>query len=118
MDNVKVSATFVLPGRTLVAEKSISKKDTITYHEEIVSFFCDKKCHTINLQLRDGKPAIQKMNITLESYNYMISDEGRLEPMSKGMWKQLSKAKRVKLHLIEIAKAINGKLLEFNIFED
>lgn len=118
MDNVKVSATFVLPGRTLVAEKSISKKDTITYHEEIVSFFCDKKRHTINLQLRNGKPAIQKMNITLESYNYMTSDEGRLESISKGMWKQLSKAKKVKLHLAEIAKNIDGKLLEFSIFED
>lgn len=118
MDNVKVSATFVLPGRTLIAEKSISKKDIITYHEEVVSFFCDKKRHTINLQLRDGKPALQKMNITLESYNYMISDEGRLESISKGMWKQTSKAKKIKLHLIEIGKSINGKLLEFNIFED
>ena len=118
MDNVKVSATFVLPGRTLIAEKSISEKDTITYHEEIVYFFYNKKRNTIILKLRDGKPSIQKMNITLESYNYMTSDEGRIEPMSKGMWKQLSKAKRVKLHLIEIGKSINGKLLEFNIFED
>ncbi len=117
MDNVKVSATFVLQGSTLVAENSISKTEN-TYHQEIVSFYANGKRNVVTLNLRNGKPALQKMNITHEAYNYMISNDGKPTEISKGMWGQMSKAKKVKTNLLEIAQTLNGKLLEFTIFED
>ncbi len=117
MDNVKVSATFSLPGSLLVAENSISKTEE-NYHNETVSFYADNKRHTLTIRLRNGKPALQKMNLTLEAYNYMISNDGKPTEISKGMWGQMSKAKKVKTNLLEIAQSLNAKLVEFTIFDD
>lgn len=131
MLEIKVSATFLLPGSTLVAEKPISKKGKSkeqleqlkqeyyrTHKHETVAFYCNRQRHIIEIWTRVGKPATQKLNLCKEAYDYMISSEGWTEVASKHDWSRTSKKMRVKLHLMHIAESLGGSLLDFAILED
>ena len=131
MLEIKVSATFLLPGSTLVAEKPISKKGKNkeqleqlkqeyynTHKQETVAFYCNRQRHIIEIWVRKGKPATQKLNLCKEAYDYMISSEGYVGIASKHDWSRTSKKMRVKLHLMHIAESLGGSLLDFAILED
>lgn len=131
MLEIKVSATFLLPGSTLVAEKPISKKGKSkeqleqlkqeyyrTHKQETVAFYCNRQRHIIEIWTRVGKPATQKINLCKEAYNYMTSNEGYADVSNKHDWSRTSKKMRVKLHLMQIAESIGGSLLDFVILED
>lgn len=131
MLEIKVSATFLLPGSTLVAEKPISKtgksKEQLeqlkqeyyrTHKQETVAFYCNRQRHIIEIWTRVGKPATQKINLCKEAYDYMISSEGYVGIVPKHDWSRTSKKMRVKLHLMQIAESLGGSLLDFAILED
>lgn len=131
MLEIKISATFLLPGSTLVAEKPISKKGKSkeqleqlkqeyyrTHKQETVAFYCNRQRHIIEIWTRKGKPATQKINLCKEAYDYMISSEGYTGIVSKHDWARTSKKMRVKLHLMQIAESLGGSLLDFAILED
>ena len=131
MLEIKVSATFLLPGSTLVAEKPISKKGKTkeqleqpkqeyynTHKQETVAFYCNRQRHIIEIWVRKGKPATQKLNLCKEAYDYMISSESYAGIATKNDWNHYSKTKKLKLHLMEIAQSINAKLLDFAVLDD
>ena len=131
MSEIKVSATFLLPGSTLVAEKPISKKGKNkeelelmkqeyerTHHQETVVFTIKRQRHVLQLWIRNSKPATQKMNLSKEAYDYMTSNESYAGIATKNDWAHTSKVKRVKLHLMDIAQSLNAKLLDFVILKD
>lgn len=128
MTEIKVSATFLLQGRTLVAEKPISRKGKTkeefqalqqeyarTHKQECINL---GKQGIINIWVRDGKPVTQKMNLSKEAYSYMISSESYAGIATKNDWNHYSKTKKLKLHLMDIAQSINAKLLDFAVLED
>ena len=131
MLEIKVSATFLLPGSTLVAEKPISKKGKSkeqleqlkqeyyrTHKQETVAFYCNRQRHIIEIWVRKGKPVTQKINLCKEAYDYMTSSEGWAGVSSKHDWARTSKRMRVKSHLMQIAESLGGTLLDFAILED
>ena len=131
MIEIKVSATFLLPGSTLVASKPIDKKGKTkeqleqlkqeyyrTHKYETVAFYCNRQRHIIEIWTRIGKPATQKINLSKEAYTYMTSNEGYANVASKHEWVRTSKKMRVKLHLMQIAESLGGTLLDFAILED
>lgn len=131
MLDIKISATILLPGSTLVAEKPISKtgktKEQLeqlkqeyynTHKKETVAFYCNRQRHIIEIWTRVGKPATQKINLCKEAYNHMISNEGYTDVASKHDWARTSKKMRIRLHLMQIAESLGGTLLDFAILED
>ena len=131
MLDVKISATILLPGSILVAEKPISKtgktKEQLeqlkqeyysTHKKETIAFYCNRQRHIIEIWTRVGKPATQKIHLCKEAYTYMTSNEGCADVASKHDWARTSKKMRVKLHLMQIAESLRGTLLDFAILED
>lgn len=132
LQDIKLSATFILPGRILVAEKPISKKGKTqeelqqmkekfyaTHKMETITFRCGGKQETIHIFTRKGKPATQKMNMNKSAYDYMISSES-YAAANKSLyeWNRMGKTAKITAHLEAIADSLNVKLLYFNILED
>lgn len=130
--DVKINASFLLQGRGLPAEphllKNVKKKkkkekeeekekqkDEILYRQENVNLKGGKQ---IVISLREAKPARQNLHLNTEAYNYMTSNDNPVPKMKVFQWKQLSKNKKVKLHLQVIAESLGGKLESFTILED
>lgn len=132
MIEIKVSATFLLPGSKLVTSKPIDKtgksKEELdvlnqqfqkTHHQETISFYYNHKRHFITIWVRNGVPVVQKLHMSKEAYDWMTSAESViLEEHTAREWKHFSKMKRLKLHLKRTAESFQGKLLDFEIFED
>jgi len=129
MSETKIVASFALPGRVLRTEKSISKKDMTAEEKEVFNnthtfeSFTTKNgkgkvpsLHTI--ALRKAKDCSQNLHLTKEAYSYFVSNDGIVPGMSHRDWAQLSKNKKVKAHLLEIAKNLGGKLDSFTILDD
>lgn len=125
MDNVKVCASFILPGSKIPAEYSYSKngkkkkkeaeeEKTLLYKQENIKI--NKQNVVINLRV--PKPARQNLHLTLEAYKYMIAPENPAGGLNTYEWKRLTKNKRVQYHLLDIAKNFQGTLESFNIMED
>lgn len=125
MSDIKVNASFVLPGRTLPAEPPCSKKGKekkekkeesaeILYRQEKIR----TKNQAIVINLRKGIPAKQVVHLSLDAYNYMTSQDNPPYGVKSFDWKRLSKTKRLKLHLQEIGKNFGGELEDFVVLED
>lgn len=127
MDNIKISASFILPGSVLPAEQPCSKngkkkkskdkmiqKEPISYHTETIKV----KQGTIVINVRDAKPVTQTMHLTQSAYDYMSSHEYPIYGINAKEWKNMSKTQRVKAHLLLIAYDLNGYLKDFTILED
>lgn len=125
MSDVKINASFVLPGGTLRAElpllkkgkkgKKEEKEEEGLYRQETIRLVKEKP---IVISLREPKPAQQVLHLSYEAYNFMISDDGRLPGITQFEWKRLSNNKKVKIHLMNIAESLGGKLESFAILED
>lgn len=132
LQDIKVSATFILPGRILVAEKSISKKGKTkeelqqmkekffaTHNMETISFRIKGKQETIHIFTRKGQPATQHININKDAYDFMISPESfAAAEKTQRDWAHMGKMKKVHAHLLMIAQSLNAKLLHFDVLED
>lgn len=122
MTNIKVSASITLPGSVRPAEKPISKtgkkkeeKENINelYNIEVIHL---DKGKPIVIRVRKPKPAKQSIHICQEGYDDMVARP--LKGFSEHAWKRLSANKRVKLHLIELAQSLGGKLDSFEVMKD
>jgi len=119
MDNVKVCASFILPGSKIPAEYSYSKNGkkkvnkNIEYVQQTVRLKSGKN-QVINLI--KPIPAKQSIKITKEAYDFWI--ETPVSGMNTKFWNNMSKTFRVKHHLMEIAKSIGGELDDFEIMKD
>lgn len=143
MDNSKVLVNIQLKGRTMYRPedcmKTIDKEivikkgksagktairqfqveDWSKMNTESVNIrdFSTNKTEKIVFHTRQCKPARQVINISEESYNYMISSECP-DRVQQSFWKNLSKKKRLEYHLNLTAEALGGKLLSYTVFED
>lgn len=131
MIDVKINASFVLPGGTLPAEPSLLKKgekkkkrkekeekqndEQLQFRQEVIRL---EKGNQIVISLREAKVARQSLHLSIEAYEYMTSDDNPAPKIKLFEWKRLSKNKRVKAHLQDIAAGLGGKLESFTILED
>lgn len=97
MIDIKVNLTITLPGRVKISEVEVSKK------------LKDKVFKT--------KDAKQVIKLSREAYNFMTSNYCPENFKSKN-WSQMGKKARLETHLKEIAEALGGKMLSYQIFEN
>lgn len=124
MNEIKLSLTILLPGRTILSKeaclKTMQKGNEIVVVEDYDK--CDKSYvnvgkRTYTIHTRKCKPATQKINLGRDAYEYFISNECPYWCKPK-VWSNLSKKQRLLAHLEGIAESLNGKLESYHIFED
>ena len=119
MDNVKICASFILPGSVRPAEYSYSKNGkkkvnkNIEYVQQTVRLK-NGKSQVINLI--KPLPAKQSIKITNEAYEAWLVTP--VQGMTSKYWSNMSKSFRIKHHLQDIAESIGGELSDFEIMKD
>lgn len=74
-----------------------------------------KKVETYKVFVRKNKPAKEVVNITIEGYNYMVSNETPYGYMGK--WDRLTENQKLWWHGQRIAEQLGGILEGFQVFE-
>ena len=127
MSEVKLSLSIKLPGRVMLSQESAKALEQqglagFTKHSLVVEMHkrmgkkvkVDKE--TIHFKTRNTIPAVQHINISRESYYYMIKEcPSFIKPKD---WARMSKVKKLEAHLQEIAESRGGTVLHYHIFED
>ncbi len=140
----KVSLTISLPGSVMMSkdeclkttQKIIKNKNLKTgkIYDKVIDIEVDdfdkndkhtllvknrktKNSEVITFYTRKCIPAKQSLNITKESYNYMVSNECP-EWHKKGEWNKMNKTQRLESHLNRIAESLGGKMLSYQVFDD
>ena len=128
MSEVKLSLSIKLPGRVMYSQESAKTLEQqglagFTKHSLAVEEHkrmgkkvkVDKEI--IHFKIRNTTPAIQNINISKEAYIYMTGKEcpSFMKPKD---WSRMSKVKKLKAHLNEIAESRGGTVLHYHIFED
>lgn len=131
MTDVKVRASFTLPGSVLPAEytqlkkekrkekkrkkeKKEKEKNPVSYHNE--NFKIGRE--TFVIKIRDAKSATQTIQINKDGYESMIDPTVAPYGVKLKMWGQFTKSKRLRYHLNLIANDLGGTLASFVILED
>lgn len=143
MDNIKLSLSIVLPGRTLWSREeslkplmkvqfnkngkpikdkagNVVRKEELcedySKHESIsVTLQNGRQEETIKVLVRKCKPAKQVINLTQEAYDEMVSNT---KPYGfKGNWQQLSRNQKLKWHCDQIAASLGGTVENFQVME-
>lgn len=137
MNDIKVSLTITLPGRVMFSKQECLKQLRESYvdkkgHKRFKTKTVDDldKCdisHTkvsdgfsseiLNIRTRKCKPATQSINLSTETYEYMISDACPHE-IKISTWRTMKPKARLEAHLNGIAEYLGGTLLEYQVFED
>lgn len=118
MDNVKVCASFILPGRVRPVEYPYSKngknvESNVEYYQQTIKL-SNGKTQIINLI--KPTPAKQSLKIGNAAFNEMVNTP--VSGVNVKHWNSLNKALRIKAHLMEIAQTLNGELESFEIMKD
>ena len=113
---IKVSATFFIPGRKMYSENQCEENQSL-YNNESISIYDGKKKKNItyHYKTKTQEPALQKINLTPESYDYLTTTKPSF--VNPKEWKNMSKKKRLALQLNIIAENFNGVLNDFEIFD-
>lgn len=113
---VKVSATFFIPGRKTYSEKQCEENPKLLQDEHITIYDGKKKKNiTYHYKIKTQEPALQRINLSQESYTYLTTTKPSFIPNKE--WNNLSKKKRLEKQLVVISENFNGVLKEFEIFE-
>jgi hypothetical protein len=113
MDNVKVCATFLLPGSKRVVEQPCSENGETEYIQQTIRL---KHGAPIVVKLLKPKPAKQSLKVTNEAYqDWLVTP---VQGMTTRFWNTTTKSFRVKHHLQEIAATLGGELEDFEIMKD
>ena len=118
MQEVKISLTIALPGRVIRSlENATLEKHSMTLVERVGKNKINK--HTITYSTPKAEDVIQVLNMNKEAYKYMTSNETPSFMLNNSRdWKNMSKKKKLEMHLNETAKSLGGKLLFYHVFDD
>ena len=117
MDNIKISASFKLKGSVRISNKNQNDK-LLNYDVNTMNFYNKKKNKTKTVKLNTScyKPCTQTINMSMETYQYMMSTP--IDNISANHWKRMSENQRITEHLKEIQHDLNATSFEFIVFED
>lgn len=108
MDNVKITATFTLPGR--VKNPTLEKVHTLDVQDKKGKF------ETLKFTTSEYTEVNQTINMSQEAYEGMMTSPCNGIPPKK--WKTIPKALRVMEHLKAIKHDLHASHFTFVIYDD
>lgn len=122
MNDIKISVTFIIPGRQMYSEQaanSLQEDSNSGYEENIQEYITkNKKKVSIKYLTRKSIPARQSIKMTEEAYYYMTGKDSCPEWERKSNWLRMSKRQRLKSHFDKIKEDLHAYEYSYEIFED
>lgn len=114
MSDIKISASFLVPGAKRYGE-AVCEKDRSKYEHVEVKASDGKTTDRLHLLLRKRIPAKQVINISREAYEYMVGSECP-SFSTPTLWKGLGRKAKIQAHLEAMAKSLGGKLDDYTVY--
>ena len=115
-NEIKVSLSVTLQGSVMLSQeqaKALEKEkegtgyDTFNMGVEGKKSGGKKDVQTITVKTRKNKPASQSLNLSMDAYNYMVSNEAPYFVKPRD-WERLTKKQRLEAHLKRIVEELGG----------
>ena len=124
-NEIKVSLSVTLQGsvmpsqeqaKALEKEKEGTGYDTFNMRVEGKKSDGKKDVQTITVKTRKNKPASQSLNLSMDAYNYMVSNEAPYFVKARD-WERLTKKQRLEAHLKRIVKELGGVSFTYAVLD-
>ena len=126
MNEIKVSLSITLQGgvmysqeqaKALEKEKAGTGYDTFNMRVEGKKSDGEKDVQTITVKTRKSKPASQSLNLSMDAYNYMVSNEAPYFVKPRD-WERLTKKQRLEAHLKRIVEGLGGVSFTYAVLDN
>lgn len=126
MNEIKVSLSIVLQGSTMYSQeqaKALEEEkvgtgyDTFSMRVEGKKSDGKKDVQTITVKTRKSKPASQSLNLSMDAYNYMVSNEAPYFVKPRD-WERLTKKQRLEAHLKRIVEELGGVSFTYAVLDN
>lgn len=124
-NEIKVSLSVTLQGsvmysqeqaKALEEEKVGTGYDTFNMRVEEVKKNGKKDIKILNVKTRKSKPASQSLNLSMDAYNYMVSNEAPYFVKPRD-WERLTKKRRLEAHLKRIVEELGGVSFTYAVLD-
>lgn len=124
-NEIKVSLSVTLQGsvmysqeqaKALEEEKVGTGYDTFNMRVEGKKSDGRKDVQTITVKTRKSKPASQSLNLSMDAYNYMVSNEAPYFVKPRD-WERLTEKQRLEAHLKRIVEELGGVSFTYAVLD-
>lgn len=125
-NEIKVSLSVTLQGSVMLSQeqaKALEKEkegtgyDTFNMRVEGKKSDGKKDVQTITVKTRKSKPASQSLNLSMDAYNYMVSNEAPYFVKPRD-WERLTKKQRLEAHLKRIVEELGGVSFTYAVLDN
>lgn len=125
-NEIKVSLSVTLQGSVMLSQeqaKALEKEkvgtgyDTFNMRVEGKKSDGKKDVQTITVKTRKSKPASQSLNLRMDAYNYMVSNEAPYFVKPRD-WERLTKKQRLEAHLKRIVEELGGVSFTYAVLDN
>lgn len=125
-NEIKVSLSVTLQGSVMLSQeqaKALEKEkegtgyDTFNMRVEGKKSDGKKDVQTITVKTRKNKPASQSLNLSMDAYNYMVSNEAPYFVKARD-WERLTKKQRLEAHLKRIVEELGGVSFTYAVLDN
>lgn len=125
-NEIKVSLSVTLQGSVMLSQeqaKALEKEKEGTGYDTFSMRVEDKKSdgkkdvQTITVKTRKCKPAGQSLNLSMDSYNYMVSSKAPYFVKPRD-WERLTKKQRLEAHLKRIVEELGGMSFTYAVLDN
>lgn len=125
-NEIKVSLSATLQGSVILSQeqaKALEKEkegtgyDTFNMRVEGKKSDGKKDVQTITVKTRKNKPASQSLNLSMDAYNYMVSNEAPYFVKPRD-WERLTKKQRLEAHLKRIVEELGGVSFTYAVLDN
>lgn len=124
-NEIKVSLSVTLQGSVMYSQeqaKALEKEKVGTGYDTFnmrVEGLKDgkKDAETITVKTRKNKPASQSLNLSMDAYNYMVSNEAPYFVKPRD-WERLTKKQRLEAHLKRIVEELGGVSFTYAVLDN
>ena len=125
-NEIKVSLSVTLQGSVMLSQeqaKALEKEkegtgyDTFNMRVKGKKSDGKKDVQTITVKTRKNKPASQSLNLSMDAYNYMVSNEAPYFVKPRA-WERLTKKQRLEAHLKRIVEELGGVSFTYTVLDN
>lgn len=125
-NEIKVSLSVTLQGSVMLSQeqaKALEKEkegtgyDIFNMRVEGKKSNGKKDVQTITVKTRKNKPASQSLNLSMDAYNYMVSNEAPYFVKPRD-WERLTKKQRLEAHLKRIVEELGGVSFTYAVLDN
>lgn len=125
-NEIKVSLSVTLQGSVMLSQeqaKALEKEKEGTGYDTFNMRVGGKKSdgkkdvQTITVKTRKNKPASQSLNLSMDAYNYMVSNEAPYFVKPRD-WERLTKKQRLEAHLKRIVEELGGVSFTYAVLDN